>query len=226
MKKGLSVPPTKSVLLQLRRQIRNLEQGQQMLEKKRDLMTRLIYERLNVYRQLRGQAANELKQAYYWVGIVQMRMGSQMLRQTAVGLQPAINLKIVARSSVGVEYPSVTVSPRPLQPVGLMWTDVSFDEARLRLRELTLTLALLGEAENALWRLLSASRKTRKRVNALKYNIIPRYQTTFRHISQILEEDERNTLFQVKLLQSRQGSNEMTRAAPRATEAPARNGQK
>jgi V/A-type H+-transporting ATPase subunit D len=55
-----------------------------------------------------------------------------------------------------------------------------------------------------LWRLLAASRKTRKRVNALKYNIIPRYQTTLQHIRQVLEEDERNTLFQVKLLQARQ----------------------
>jgi V/A-type H+-transporting ATPase subunit D len=210
MKKGLSLPPTKSVLLQIRRQVRFLEQGQQMLEKKRDLLTRLIYEHLAIYRKLRAQAADELKHAYYWLGIVQMRMGSQMLRQTAVGLHAAVSLKIVARSSVGVEYPSVSVGPLPLQPVGLMWTDVSFDEARLRLRELTLTLAQLGEAENALWRLLAASRKTRRRVNALKYNIIPRYQATLRHVRQVLEEDERNTLFQVKLLQGRQTASQTT----------------
>ncbi len=129
-----------------------------------------------------------------------MRMGSQMLRQTAVGLKPAVGLKIVARSSVGVEYPSIAAEALPLQPVGLMWTDVSFDETRLRLQRLVLTLARLGEAENALWRLLAASRKTQKRVNALKYNIIPRYQATLHYIRQALEEDERNTLFQIKLL--------------------------
>jgi hypothetical protein len=86
-----------------------------------------------------------------------------------------------------------------------MWTDVSFDEARLRLRELTVTLARLGEAENALWRLLAASRKTQKRVNALKYNIIPRYQATVQHIRAALEEDERNTLFQIKVLRAASG---------------------
>jgi V/A-type H+-transporting ATPase subunit D len=84
-----------------------------------------------------------------------------------------------------------------------MWTDVSFDEARLRLRDLTITLARLGESENALWRLLAASRKTQKRVNALKYNIIPRYQATVHHIRAALEEDERNTLFQIKVLRAR-----------------------
>jgi V/A-type H+/Na+-transporting ATPase subunit D len=203
MKKRLSVPPTKSALLQVGRQVKFLEQGRQMLEKKRDLLTRLVYERLAQYRELRAETAKQLSDAYHWLGIVQMRMGGQMLRQASVGLNPAVALKVVARSSVGVEYPSVTAEPLPLQPVGLMWTDVSFDEARLRLRELTITLARLGEAENALWRLLAASRKTQKRVNALKYNIIPRYQATVHHIRAALEEDERNTLFQIKVLRAK-----------------------
>jgi V/A-type H+-transporting ATPase subunit D len=163
-----------------------------------------IAQRLN--RSLKWDPAKEEilgdPEASRWLGIVQMRMGGQMLRQAAVGLKPAVAVHIVARSSVGVEYPSVSAEPLPLQPVGLMWTDVSFDEARLRLRRLTVTLAQLGEAENALWRLLAASRKTQKRVNALKYNIIPRYQATLHYIRQALEEDERNTLFQIKLLRS------------------------
>ena len=173
-----------------------------MLEKKRDLLTRLVYERLAQYRELRRVAAGELAEAYRWLGIVHMRMGGQMLRQTAVGLKPAVGLKIVARSSVGVEYPSVAAELLPLQPVGLMWTDISFDETRLRLQALVITLARLGEAENALWRLLAASRKTQKRVNALKYNIVPRYRATLHYIRQALEEDERNTLFQIKLLRA------------------------
>ena len=204
MKKRLSVPPTKSALLQVGRQVKFLDQGRQMLEKKRDLLARLVYERLAQYRELRSQTVQELAEAYRWLGIVQMRMGGAMLRQSSVGLKLAVHIKVVARSSVGVEYPSVSVEPLPLQPVGLMWTDVSFDEARKRLQELTVTLARLGEAENALWRLLAASRKTQKRVNALKYNIIPRYQATVAHIKAALEEDERNNLFQIKVLRARQ----------------------
>lgn len=62
----------------------------------------------------------------------------------------------------------------------------------------------MGEAENALGRLLTASRKTRKLVNALKYNIIPRYQATVQHIRAALEENERNTPFQIKVPRARQ----------------------
>jgi len=77
MKKRLSVPPTKSALLQVGRQVKFLEQGRQMLEKKRDLLTRLVYERLAQYRELRVLAIKELAEAYHWLGIVQMRMGGQ-----------------------------------------------------------------------------------------------------------------------------------------------------
>ena len=68
--------------------------------------------------------------------------------------------------------------------------------------QLSLVLAQLGEAETALRRLLLEQRKTQKRVNALKYNVIPRYEATIRYIQSALEEEERMTLFQIKLLHS------------------------
>jgi len=40
-------------------------------------------------------------------------------------------------------------------------------------------------------------------VNALKYNIIPRYRNTIRHIESALQEEERNTLFQIKILRAK-----------------------
>jgi len=142
------------------RQARFLEQGRQMLEKKRDLLTRLVYERLAQYRELRAQTVRELAEAYHWLGIVQIAHGrtdavSGVGRVETGGGDPGGGA-LQRRRRIS----SVTAEPLPLQPVGLMWTDVSFDEARLRLRELTVTLARLGEAENALWRLLAASRKT------------------------------------------------------------------
>ena len=195
--KRLNVPPTRNALLAMKRQVRFLEQGHDMLEKKRELLTRVVHARLAEYRALRQETEQALAEAYRWLAICQMRMGSLMLRQASLGLAPAVEVTIVPRSSVGVEYASVTAQRLPLQPVGLMWTDPSFDEARARMIELTLQLARLGEAENVLWRFVIETRKTRKRVNALKYNIIPGYRATLRYIRQSLEEEERNTLFQL-----------------------------
>jgi len=200
MAQKLKIPPTKSVLLTLKRQTTFLVQGHAMLERKRELLTRLVYERLAQYRILRTEVRASLIEAYRWLGMAHMRMGSQLLHQAAIGLKPAIKLNILPRSSIGVEYPSVSAEALPLQPVGLMWTDASFDQARSRMAEAAVLLARLGEAETALWRLLAEQRKTQKRVNALKYNVIPRYRTTIRYIQSVLEEDERNTLFQIKVL--------------------------
>ncbi len=201
----LKVPPTKSVLLRLKREERFLEQGRDLLERKRELLTRLVYERLARYRSLRRKARAALQEAYHWLAVTHMRTGSHMLHQATLGLAPTVSGRVLPRSSLGVEYPSVTMERRAVQPVSLMWTDASFDETRRYMTELALVLAELGEAENALRRMLAEQRRTQKRVNALKHNVIPRYRETIRFIDSALEEEERNALFQIKVLREGQG---------------------
>ncbi len=201
MAKLLKVPPTKSTLLELRRQVEFLQSGYELLERKRELLTRLVYERLADYREIRKEARSVLADAYQWLGVTHLRMGSRMLEQVGLGLPPALSVRVLPRSSLGVEYPSVTAGELPLEPVSLLWTDMTFDQTRYYMTRLALVLARLGEAETALRRLLAEQRKTQKRVNALKYNVIPRYRDTLHFIDAVLEEEERNTLFQIKILQ-------------------------
>jgi V/A-type H+-transporting ATPase subunit D len=196
----IKVPPTKNTLLRLKRQVAFLEEGHSLLERKRELLTRLVYERLKEFAALRTQAAQALQEAYRCLSISQMRMGSRGLQQAALGAEPALRVEILPRRSLGVEYPSVSSTRLPLKPVGLLGTDASFDNARDRLADACVLLARLGEAEIALTRLLLEQRKAQKRVNALKYNIIPRYRRTIHFIGSALEEEERNTLFQIKVL--------------------------
>jgi V/A-type H+/Na+-transporting ATPase subunit D len=208
--KKLKIPPTKSALLVLKRKVAFLEQGHTLLERKKELLTRLVYERLKQYRALRGQAKSELAQAYHWLGITHSRMTSQAIKNIAIGLPAAVDIHILPRSSIGVQYPAVTKAvAKPLEPVGLMGTDSSFDQTRKHLAAMVVVLAKLGEAETALWRLLEEQRKTQKRVNALKYNIIPSYNATIRFIKSSLEEEERNTLFQIKRLREASDQHEL-----------------
>ena len=201
MPKLLKVPPTKSTLLELRRQVQFLQAGYELLERKRELLTRLVYERLADYREIRKEARAVLADAYQWLGITHLRMGSRMLEQVGLGLPPAMSVHVLPRSSLGVEYPSVKAKELALEPVSLLWTDMTFDQTRHHMTQLALVLARLGEAETALRRLLAEQRKTQKRVNALRYNVIPRYRDTLHFIDAVLEEEERNTLFQIKILQ-------------------------
>ncbi|QGU32484.1 V-type ATP synthase subunit D [Thermochromatium tepidum] len=196
----IKVPPTKNTLLKLKKQVRFLEDGHDLLERKRELLTRLVYERIGEYRRLRAESERALAKAYQCLAISHLRMGSRAIRQASLGVEPALKVDILPRRALGVEYPAVTSERLPLKPVGLLGTDVSFDTTREHLAEAAVRLAQLSEVEIALHRLLEEQRKAQKRVNALKYNIIPRYHRTIRFIQSSLEEEERNTLFQVKLL--------------------------
>jgi len=198
------IPPTKSALLELQHKVTFLLEGYQLLEHKRELLTRLVYEKLEQYRSLKKNAEESLQSAYQCLSITHMRMGGSRLQQLALGMPVGLEASILPRRNMGVQYPSVAIKKLPLQPVGILGTDASLDETRTSFANMAQSMARLAEVETALWRLLEEQRKTQKRVNALKNNVIPRYQRTIKFIKNSLEEEERNTLFQIKVLQAKQ----------------------
>jgi V/A-type H+-transporting ATPase subunit D len=214
--------PTKSALLGLRKQVRFLEAGHALLERKRELLTRLVYQNIKDYRARKEKAHAALRQAYRWLSIAQLRMGERSIAQASLGAAPSTRMTVLARSSLGVQYPSVEAAVVPPQPVGLLGTDPSFDEARRAFALASVTLAELTTVEMALYRLISEQRKAQKRVNALKYNIIPAYRKAIKRIAEALEEEERGTLFQIKRLREATARKAAGRdAGSHATDEPA-----
>ena len=196
----LRTAPTKSALLNLRKQVRFLEDGHTLLERKRELLTRLVYQHIKEYQDLKRIANDAVKRAYRWLSIAQLRMGDRTITQASLGAAASTSMKVLPRRSLGVQYPSVDATLVAPQPVGLLGTDPSFDEARHSFAEAAVHLAQLAAVEMALFRLISEQRKAQKRVNALKYNIIPSYRKAIKRIAEALEEEERGTLFQIKRL--------------------------
>ncbi len=196
----LRTAPTKSALLNLRKQVRFLEDGHALLERKRELLTRLVYQYIKDYQERKRVANEAVRSAYRWLSIAQLRMGDRSIAQATLGATPSTKMKVLPRRSLGVQYPSVEATVVAPQPVGLLGTDPSFDEARQAFAQAAVHLAELAEVEMALYRLISEQRKAQKRVNALKYNIIPSYVKMIKKIAEALEEEERGTLFQIKRL--------------------------
>lgn len=200
MQDRLNIPPTKSSLLELKQKLVFLNEGYRLLERKRDLLTRLVYEKLAEYRRLNDSGRAAFEEAYRWLGITQMRMGSNRIKQLSVGMPLAVEAKVLAKRNMSVQYPAVEIRKLPLSPVGILGTDASLDETRSSFADMVVKAARLAEVETALRRLLEEQRKTQKRVNALRYNVIPRFERTIKYIESSLEEEERNVLFQLKLL--------------------------
>jgi V/A-type H+-transporting ATPase subunit D len=196
----LKATPTKNNLLRLRKQLHFLHNGHNLLERKRELLTRLVYERIADYQGRKAEAERQLKEAYHWLAITQLRMGGRTIHQATLGSAPGIEVQILPRRALGIQYPAIQARALPPKPLGLLGIDPSFDEARKSFAKAALQLARLAEAEMALYRLISEQRKARKRVNALKYNIIPSYQEAIGRISELLEEEERSAIFAIKRL--------------------------
>ena len=203
MQDRLNIPPTKSSLLDLRRRLVFLNEGYRLLERKRELLTRLVYEKLAEYRELRDSTRDCFTAAYRSLGVTQMRMGSRRIQQLAIGMPQAVEARVLPRRNMSVQYPAVEITKLPLLPVGILGTDASLDETRASFAEMVVRAARLAEVETALWRLLEEQRKTQKRVNALRFNVIPRFERTIAYVEATLEEEERNTLFQLKVLAGR-----------------------
>lgn len=209
----LRTAPTKSALLNLRKQVRFLEDGHALLERKRELLTRLVYQHIKEYQAKKSIAHEALRKAYRWLAIAQLRMGDRNIAQATLGAAPSIRMKVLPRRALGVQYPSVEASLISPQPVGLLGTDPSFDEARQAFSRASVHLAELAAVEMALLRLISEQRKAQKRVNALKYNIIPSYRRVIKRIGEALEEEERGTLFQIKRLRENSERRERSKMA-------------
>lgn len=203
MQDRLNIPPTKSSLLDLKRRLTFLNEGYRLLERKRELLTRLVYEKLAEYRRLNTSTREAMATAYRWLSITQMRMGSHRMRQLAIGMPQAVEANVLPRQNMSVQYPAVEIEKLPLLPVGILATDASLDETRSSFADMIVRAARLAEVETALRRLLEEQRKTQKQVNALKYNVIPRFERTTSYVEATLEEEERNTLFQLKVLAQR-----------------------
>lgn len=199
----LRAAPTKSALLGLRKHERFLVDGHGLLERKRELLTRLVYERIDEYRRYRKQTDAAVRLAYHWLGMTQLSMGGRFIQQATLGASPSVEVKVLPRRALGVQYPSVDARVLPPAPVGLLGTDPSFDEARKAFAEAAVQLARLAQLEMALYRLIGEQKKARKRVNALRYNIIPAYRKAIHRIADALEEEERANLFQIRRLQER-----------------------
>jgi len=201
----LRTAPTKSALLNLRKQVKFLEDGHTLLERKRELLTRLVYQHIKEYQEKKRTAHDALREAYRWFSIAELRMGDRNIAQASLGASASTSMKVLPRRSIGIQYPSVEAAVVPPQPVGLLGTDPSFDEARQAFARAAVRLAELAAVEMALYRLISEQRKAQKRVNALKYNIIPSYKKVIKQIAEALEEEERGTLFQIKRLREAAG---------------------
>jgi len=199
------IHPTRMELLMLKRRKNLAEKGHDLLKEKRDALIMEFFDILEDVRKLRNDVNNALKEAYDALALAKMIMGPLKVEEVAASIPPILKLDVSTRNVMGVRVPLLRMEEAEstqISSYGFIDTSAKLDEAVEKFREALKAIIRLAETEAAVKRLAEEIEKTKRRVNALKYVIIPRLTNTIQFIELHLEEREREDLFRMKRIKS------------------------
>ena len=201
------VSPTRMELLWLRRREKLAVKGHDLLREKRDA---LIAEFLDVVSEVRGarkEVEDKLREAFDYLIIAQAGLGVEEVRQLSLMTPQEISLDISSRSIMGVSVPILELQDELTRNVtdrgyGFMDSSAAVDKCARSFEEALEKLIKLAEMEEAVRNLAGEVEKTKRRVNALEYVMIPRLKATRKYIQMRLEEMERENFTRLKKIKT------------------------
>lgn len=201
----LDVPPTKSQYLELRRNLDFAEQGFDLLEQKRTILTIELMGNLDAVRRMERDLLPMLSAAFESLREAALEAGSDSLERESFAALGNHEVDVRSRPLMGLALPVLDVSYKPAPPqFGALGTSARVDEVTKRFTEVLKLVGRLAELQNIIIRLARELRKTQRRVNALEKLFIPNYKDTIAYISEALEEREREGVVIMKMIKSRQ----------------------
>ncbi|MEZ4657047.1 MAG: V-type ATP synthase subunit D [Caldilineaceae bacterium] len=151
------------------------------------------------------EATARFRAAYEALIEARMRMGAEGLHWASLAPAAAIATDVGLRSVMGVPVPLVHIDVTPLPlAYGLSDTSAALDEARARWLDVATRLGHLAETTTTVWRLATELQQTQRRVNALEHILIPQLEETIHHITDVLEEHDREAFVRAKRVKSMQ----------------------
>lgn len=194
------VHPTRMELLALKRRMTLAERGYDLLKEKRDALVMYFFDVLEDVGRLRREVSKVLKEAFDALVLAKMVMGPLKIEEAAMNAESLYDVDVSLQNIMGVKVPLLNVKEREakMPPYGFTDTSAALDEAAKKFKEALKLIIQLAEVETAVKKLAKEIDKTKRRVNALKYIIIPRLENTIRYISLHLEEREREDFFRLK----------------------------
>jgi V/A-type H+/Na+-transporting ATPase subunit D len=197
----ITLAPTKSNLIKVKKSLALTQEGYQLLdEKRRILLEELagIIDSVDHYQELVDLA---LAQAYKLVDSATVALGRKRMEELSFSVNIKSELAISQRRVMGVVVPIINLNvfdnPPYYSPYGV---NLNVDEAISRFKEIIKLLAVLAEKRIALLRLAEETQKTIRKVRALEKIYLPYYREAFKFIADRLDEESREAFAMLKLI--------------------------
>ena len=197
-----NIKPTRSELIELKKKIKLGQSGHKLLKMKRDGLILELFEILEKAKDIRKEVEEQFALASEKIAIAKSVEGSVVVKSTAFALKDTPELELVSKNVMGVVVPKIEASSvhKELDKhgYGLIGTSSRIDEAVDSFEILVEKIILAAEIETTMKKLLDDIEKTKRRVNALEFKVIPELTEAQDFIILRLEEMERENTFRLK----------------------------
>jgi V/A-type H+-transporting ATPase subunit D len=200
------VKPTRSELIELKKRIKLSQSGHKLLKMKRDGLILEFFEILNQAKGVRNELDDAYNNATEKIGIAEAVEGRMVIKSTALALKDGPEISLESHNIMGVVVPKIEASsvhkPINKRGYGILGTSSYIDEAVDSYEILVDKIILAAEIETTMKRLLEDIEKTKRRVNALEFKVIPEMQEAMDFIRFRLDEMERENTFRLKRIKA------------------------
>ncbi len=198
----IKVNPTRMELNQLKKRLQMALRGHKLLKDKRDELISQFLKRVRKNKELREQVEAELTAAMAKFLLARAVMSAEVLEEALMYPTARLSLTVEKQNIMSVYAPrldwkqeaSTRGEETNIYPYGFVGTSAELDTSIETLAQIMPKLMELAELEKAVQLLADEIEKTRRRVNALEFVLIPQMQETVRYITMKLDENERAAL--------------------------------
>ena len=195
---ALRVNPTRMELTRIKRRLVTANRGHKLLKDKRDELMRQFMDVVRRNRELRTRVEEGLTEAFSALTVASAVMSPDMLEQAILYPRQSVELSMKYKNVMSVNVPvydfkTKTADAGDIYPYGFAQTSGELDDALAILSRVFKDMLELAQVEKTMQLMAEEIEKTRRRVNALEYVMIPECQENIKYISMKLEENDRSS---------------------------------
>jgi V/A-type H+-transporting ATPase subunit D len=185
-------------LTRLKGKLKTAQRGHKLLKDKRDELMKQFLDTVREVRALRTQVEEELMRVHGSFTVASALMSGAAMEQALMYPKQSVELDMTFQNVMSVNVPVYHYKTRTedngdIFPYGFANTSGELDTAVEALGEVFQSMLKLAQIEKTAQLLAEEIEKTRRRVNALEYVMIPDTQDAIRYISMKLDENDRST---------------------------------
>ena len=194
-----TINPTRMELTRLKGRLKTARRGHKLLKDKRDELMKQFLEIVRKNRELRSKVERGLEQANAAFTVASALMSPEMLEQALLCPKQSVELDMKFKNVMSVNVPvyqfhTRNEDPTEIYPYGFAQTSGELDTALEALSRVFQDMLELAQVEKTMQLLAQDIEKTRRRVNALEYVMIPEMEEKIKYITMKLDENERGNI--------------------------------